>query len=227
MDEPQVTPRSGVWSLVAAMALGALALAPLLVIALAWWPATIAVAVIVVVAVLIFRHLASRDKGIAATRIGVRGKRFAEFVRPTGLACPRCAYDLAGAEGDRCPECGEELELIVRTQVHYEFVQNAAGPGISERDMRGLAADTARVLGLAILLPAIIAPAGIIATKASGGRSPAIFSMAALAYMGYAAWRWWRRRFAEDLPRQRTEAVLALGLTGCLAVVCSLIDLAY
>ncbi|OAB56708.1 hypothetical protein AY599_28005 [Leptolyngbya valderiana BDU 20041] len=227
MSEHQARTHLSAWSLIAAMAVGLFVLGPLTLLSIAWAPAIIPAFVIAVVVIYVLSTIARQDKGIASTRVGVRGKRFAELVRPTGLSCPRCGYDLSGASDDRCTECAEDLELIVRTQVHYELVESGTGPSHSDRDMRGLAADTAAVLGYAILLPALVAPASIIVMKAASGRTPAIFSMAAVVYMGWSAWRWWRRQFSDDLPRQRTEAVLSLALVAGLSIVCAAIDLLY
>lgn len=227
MDERPATAHVSLWALIGAMAFGLFALAPLVLWGLFFPPVLVLAPVAAAGVLFAMVRAARRDKGIAATRIGVRGRRFSELVRPTGLACPRCSYDLAGADGDRCPECGEDLELIVRTQVHYEFTESNVGPGISERDMRGLTAPTAKVLGCGIMLPALVAPAAIIAFKATTTNSPALFSVAGLLYVAYSAWRWWQRRFEDDLPRQRSDAVLGLGLVAVLVVVFSLTDLAY
>lgn len=227
MDERPATAHVSLWALIGAMAFGLLGLAPLVLWGLFFPPALVLALVAAAGVLFAFMHTTKRDKGIAATRIGVRGRRFSELVRPTGLACPRCAYDLAGADSDRCPECGEDLELIVRTQIHYEFTETSGGPGISERDMRGLNAPTAKVLGFAIMLPAFVSPAAIVVFKAANGSAPAIFSAASVLYVSYSAWRWWRRNLGDDLPRQRNEALLGLALVAVLAVVSSLIDLAY
>jgi hypothetical protein len=66
-----------------------------------------------------------------------------------------------------------------------------------------------------------------VAFKASEGRSPALFSIGSVAYVAWSAWQWWRRRLEDDLPRQRNEALLGLAIVAILAIVCSLIDLAY
>ncbi len=227
MDERPATAHVSLWALIGAMAFGFFILTPLVSWGFFFPPAFLVALVAAAIVLFLLVRTAKRDKGIAATRVGVRGARFAELVKPTGLACPRCSYDLAGAESDRCPECGEDLELIVRTQVHYEFVESQHGPGISERDMRGLNAPTANVLGYAIMLPALVGPAAVVVFKASEGRSPALFSIGGLAYVAWSAWGWWRRRLEDDLPRQRNEAVLGLAIVAVLAIVCSLIDLAY
>jgi len=227
VDDRPATAHVSVWVLIGAMAFGLFGLAPLVLWGLFFPPALILALAAAAGVLSALVRLARRDKGVAATRIGVRGRRFSELVPSTGLACPRCSYDLVGADGDRCPECGEDLELIVRTQVHHEFIQSNAGPGISQRDMRGLTAPTAKVLGFTIMLPAFVAPLGVVVFKATDSRAPAIFSVASVLYVTYAALRWWRRDLGDDLPRQRNEALLGLALVALLSVVCSLIDLAY
>lgn len=227
MDERPATAHVSLWALIGAMAFGLFGLAPLVLWGFVFPPALFLAVAAAAGVLFALVHATRRDKGVAATHIGVRGRRFSELVRPTGLACPRCSYDLAGADGDRCPECGEDLELIVRTQVYHEFVESNAGPGVSQRDMRGLTAPTAKVLGYAIMLPAMVSPAAVVVFKATASRAPAIFSAASLLYVSYASWRWWRRNLGDDLPRQRNEALLGLALVAVLSVVCSLIDLAY
>ena len=36
-----------------------------------------------------------------------------EWLRNRDVACPRCAYNLRNLTSDRCPECGERIELQV------------------------------------------------------------------------------------------------------------------
>ena len=218
--------RIGLLSLVAAMAYGLFVLAPLVIWGLVWPPAFVVVLVAAIGAVLFLDVARRRDRGVAATRIGVRRDRFAELVKAAGLPCPRCGYDLAGAENDRCPEYGEQLELVVRTQLHYEFVESV-GPGISDRDMRGLAAPAVRWCGVAVLLPAIVTMVGIIMHKATSKGTPAVFAGGCLAYMLFVVFRWWRRKFDEDLPRERTEALFSTAGIAAVAVLVSLADLAF
>ncbi|MGD1914716.1 MAG: hypothetical protein ACFCBV_00810 [Phycisphaerales bacterium] len=209
-----------------AMAYGLLIIGPLVAWAMYWPPAFVVVGVAVAGFLAIVEAARRRDVGEVANRIGVRRERFAQLARASGLACPRCGYDLAGAEGDRCPECGEDLEIVVRVQLHYEFVENA-GPGISQRDMRGLSAPAVRAMGLAAMLPAIVVPAGVLAHKAFDRGTPAVFAGACLLYMVFSALRWWRRRFDQDLPRQRTEALMSTAAISAVAALISLVDLAF
>ena len=218
--------RVGLIALALAMCLGLFVLAPLLLWAL-WWPPAFTVLLVVgLAAIVLLDYLRKRDVSVASTRIGVRGRRFAELVGTTGLPCPRCGYDLAGADSDVCPECGEEMEIVVRTQLHYEVIESQ-GPGISERDMRGLSAPAVRVLGLAVLLPAIVGPAGIVVHKAASRGLPAVFAGGCLVYMLYLMVQWVRKDFEAELPRQRTEALLSTGLVAALAILISFVELAF
>lgn len=208
-----------------AMAFGFFVLAPIGVVGF-WWPLAWALVIALAVGMIVLLvHVMRKDKGIAVTRIGVRGERFAEITRAYGLACPRCGYDLSGADKDRCPECGEELEVVVRTQVYAEFIQQNHGKGISDRDMRGLTADATKWLGVLLLFPAFFVPAGIVVQKAVIREQPAIIAGACAVFVGWTAWRWWRRRFEDDLPRQRSEAVIGLLVLAVVAIVVSLGDL--
>ncbi len=36
-----------------------------------------------------------------------------QFLAGRDLACPRCDYNLRDLEGDRCPECGDQLKLAI------------------------------------------------------------------------------------------------------------------
>ena len=209
-----------------AMAYGLFVIAPMVAWAAFWPPAFVVATVAAVAFIAIVEAGRRRDRGPAATRIGLRRERFAEVVRIAGLPCPRCGYDLVGADGDRCPECGEDLEFVVRTQLHYEFVENS-GPGISDRDMRGLSAPAVRAMGFAAMLPAIVIPAGIVAHKAFSRGAPAVFAGACLIYMVFTAFRWWRRKFDQELPRQRTEALMSTAAISAVAALISLVDLAF
>lgn len=212
--------------LVVSMAFGTVVVAPLLVSGFVA-PIMLVVACFVVVAGLLgARWLYKLSTAKAASIVGVRGAEFAQVVSGLELPCPGCGYDLTGVSTDRCPECGVDLELVVREQVDVDRVV-LDGPGVSERDMRGIEPATARVLGLAAMLPAVVAPSAIIVHKAVMSNVPAIFSIGCLLFMGCSVWHWLRKRFEEDLPRQRTEALLSMGFVSGFVVLASLIDLAY
>lgn len=212
--------------LVVSMVFGTLVVAPLLVSGFVA-PIMLVVAFVAVVAGLLgVRWLHTLSTAKAASIIGVRGAKFAEAVSSLDLLCPGCGYDLTGVSTDRCPECGVDLELVVREQIDLGRAV-LDGPGVSERDMRGIEPATARVLGLAVMLPALVAPSAVIVHKAVASHDPAIFSIGCLLFMVGSAWHWLRKRFEQDLPRQRTEALLSMGLVSGFIVIVSLIDLAY
>ena len=59
------------------------------------------------------------------------------FVRGRDVLCPGCAYNLRDLTSDRCPECGQELELSLRLAEPRQgpliagLVGLAAGAGLS------------------------------------------------------------------------------------------------
>jgi hypothetical protein len=36
------------------------------------------------------------------------------YLADRDIVCPGCAYNLRGLRSDRCPECGDQLELSLR-----------------------------------------------------------------------------------------------------------------
>lgn len=48
-----------------------------------------------------------------ASGVGMIDSHLTDYLSDQDTPCPGCGYNLRGLEGDRCPECGERLELRI------------------------------------------------------------------------------------------------------------------
>ena len=129
------------------------------------------------------------------------------FLRGRDVSCPGCAYNLRDLTADRCPECGQQLELAMRL---VEPRQGALIAGLV-----GLAAG-AGFGGLLLLFILIVR----VVDGPAGGPSGEILGITSTGFVahGLVLWLWVRnwgriRRVSASARRRLVAVCWAMPLT--------------
>ena len=116
------------------------------------------------------------------------------FLAQRDVACPGCAYNLRDLQGQRCPECGNELTLAVG----LAEPKQAAG-------IAGLVGLTAGAGMSGLLLAYIVIRATVFHDAFSGASKFILLTFIGFAVESVAVWIWlrnWSRlRRLENRPR--------------------------